>query len=95
MQPPLSHDPPKFAFDSEWLGIVRATNPYLSTSRNPPPYPPPAVLHHEVAEAVKWVKEHVCNDDKDIGSVQTFQVTSPGHVVGFRGKNYPQRKSEV
>ncbi|KAG8852053.1 hypothetical protein FRB96_008971 [Tulasnella sp. 330] len=90
IDPPLSHDPPRFAFDSEWLGIVRATNPYLSISKIPQPYPPPAVLHREVAEAVKWVREHVSNDDKDIGSVQVFHVTSPGNLVGFKGKNYPQ-----
>ncbi|KAG9036934.1 hypothetical protein FRB95_007497 [Tulasnella sp. JGI-2019a] len=90
IEAPLSHDPPKFAFDSEWLGITRATNPYLSTSHSPIPFPPPEVLHREIAEAVKWVREHICDDDKDIGSIQMFQRTSPCSVNGFKGRNYPQ-----
>lgn len=69
-------------------------NPYLSTSRNPGPLPPPDILRSQIDEAVRWVKEHVGAEDddgKDIESVQMFHPTSPGNVKGFKGKNFPQR----
>lgn len=92
---PLSHDPPKFAYDTEWLGICRAMNPYLSTSKRPINLPAPDALRREIDESIQWIKEHVGQDDKDIGSVQMFLKTSPDSLPNFKGRNYPQRKFTV
>jgi len=64
-------------------------HPYFSSSRNQSALPPGEVLRAGIEDAVRWVKQNL-GDNKDIGGVQFFHPTSPEHVNGFKGRNYPQ-----
>ena len=70
-------------------------NPYLSTSKRPLPLPAPEILRREIDESIEWVKTHVGEDNKAIGTVQTFVRTSPVSIENFQGDDYPQRESPI
>ncbi|KAG9021483.1 hypothetical protein FS837_007225, partial [Tulasnella sp. UAMH 9824] len=86
---PLSDDSPKFTFDAEWLGIVRATHQYFSRTKKEKPLPPDKVLRPLIEKNIRWVKENV-GESKDITDVQAFTPTSPGPDPAFRGNTFPQ-----
>ncbi|KAG8943564.1 hypothetical protein FRC04_002789 [Tulasnella sp. 424] len=86
---PLDNNPPKFTFDPEWLGIVRATQQYFSRNKSQQSLPPDNVLRPLIEESVRWVKENV-GENKDIAEVQAFAMTSPGPDPAFRGNRFPQ-----
>ncbi|KAG8895270.1 hypothetical protein FRC00_007672, partial [Tulasnella sp. 408] len=87
---PLDNDPPKFTFDTEWLGIVRATNQYLSKTKRQQSLPADNVLKPLIEESIRWVKENV-GENKDVTEVQSFSMTSPGPDPAFKGDRLPQR----
>ncbi|KAG8895269.1 hypothetical protein FRC00_007671, partial [Tulasnella sp. 408] len=62
---PLNDDPPRFTFDAEWLGIVRATHQYFSRTKREKPLPPDKVLRPLIEKNIRWVKENV-GESKDI-----------------------------
>ncbi|KAG9021279.1 hypothetical protein FS837_007384, partial [Tulasnella sp. UAMH 9824] len=83
---PLDNDPPKFTFDTEWLGIVRATNQYLSRTKRQQPLPADNVLRPLIEESIRWVKDNV-GENKDIPEVQSFSMTSPGPDPAFQERD--------
>ncbi|KIO31803.1 hypothetical protein M407DRAFT_67570, partial [Tulasnella calospora MUT 4182] len=86
---PLNNDPPKFTFDTEWLGIVRATNQYFSRTKRQQSLPADNVLRPLIEENIRWVKDNI-GDDKDIAEVQAFSMTSPGPDPAFQDDRLPQ-----
>ncbi|KIO15449.1 hypothetical protein M407DRAFT_34976 [Tulasnella calospora MUT 4182] len=89
---PLNNDPPKFTFDAEWLGIVRATHQYFSRTKRQKSFPADNVLRRLIEKDIRWVKENV-GESKDVTEVQAFTATSPGPDPAFRGRNFPRPTS--
>ncbi|KAG9011979.1 hypothetical protein FRB90_006885 [Tulasnella sp. 427] len=89
---PLTTDPPKFTFDTEWLGVVRATHQWFSRDKRQQSLPSDNVLRPLIEENIRWVKENV-GESKDITEVQAFTMTSPGPDPAFRGNRFPQPTS--
>ncbi|TRM60676.1 lariat debranching enzyme, C-terminal domain-containing protein [Schizophyllum amplum] len=73
---------PTFAFDPEWLAIVRAFNPLLSLEMKQTPFPPEAEARATVARELAWVQENVlagCEGQVvNVKDVQQFAPTLPG-----------------
>jgi lariat debranching enzyme len=65
-----------FTFDSEWLAILRAFHPLLSTTRFQQPFPPEDVARAMVSESLTWVQENV--PDLSVNAIQKFVMTAPG-----------------
>ncbi|KAF8606029.1 DBR1-domain-containing protein [Ceratobasidium sp. AG-I] len=70
--------PPKLTYDREWLAISRALHPFLSTTRQQPPLPPPWDMAPLISESQRWVDEHV--GEREIAHVQQFAITAPGPI---------------
>ncbi|KAG8887220.1 hypothetical protein FRC00_000500, partial [Tulasnella sp. 408] len=89
---PVNDDRPRFTFDAEWLGIVRATHQYFSRTKNQQPLPPDDVLTPLIKKNIRWVKENV-GENKDIMEVQAFTPTSQGPVPSYEldGYKLPKR----
>lgn len=82
----------ELTYDTEWLGITRAFNSYMSTVRNQARYPEEAEARKAVETEVRWVEENVLHLEvsedgegreearhgKRIDEVQTFVQTAPG-----------------
>ncbi|KAG9040932.1 hypothetical protein FS837_012943 [Tulasnella sp. UAMH 9824] len=85
----LNNDAPRFTFDTEWLGIVRATHQYFSRTKRQEPLPPDDVLKPLIEENIRWVKDNV-GENKDITEVQAFTATAPGPDPAFTGDNFPK-----
>ena len=83
---------PKFEFDPEWLAIVRAFHPYLSTTHLQPSLPDAAQAADSLKKASDWVKQNV--GDKSILGCQTFWMTAPGpEDPGREGPNRFRQRS--
>lgn len=91
-------EPPVLTFDSEWLAITRAFNPFMSTIRNQSSYPDEAEARAAVERELKWVEENVLGSvgsgdgavkEKRVEDCQTFVTTAPGPQNP--GKKVPAR----
>ena len=74
----------RLEYDMEWMAILRATQPYLSVERRPPPLPPATSLHAKVQEELAWVKAQVEADSNWLAIPENFEVTLPPHRPGVK-----------
>ncbi|KAF8966394.1 lariat debranching enzyme, C-terminal domain-containing protein [Flammula alnicola] len=72
---------PLLSFDPEWLAITRAFHPWLSTTRQQPPFPEEAEARALVAKELEWVKKNIKTNEQGeipVSDHQTFVMTAPG-----------------
>lgn len=86
---PDAQGPLEFSYDTEWLGVLRATHNLTSLQPRPPPPPPPEpVSEAHLAEA------HALLEAAGGSTVpQNFQATAPAYVQGDRRRGHMPQSS--
>ncbi|KAF7303732.1 hypothetical protein MIND_00602800 [Mycena indigotica] len=73
------YDPPRLAYDAEWLAISRAMHPFFSLEQRQRAYPSETAVRALVADARSWLADrHDDIEDIEVAKIQRFAMTAPG-----------------
>ncbi|CAH1759167.1 12579_t:CDS:10 [Entrophospora sp. SA101] len=66
-------------YDEEWLAIIKATNPYFSTSHVQEILPTENEINSKIETELKWIKENISNKESGLLIPKNFRPTAPAY----------------